>query len=324
MPSTDPSSEHPPGARAGFCAILGLPNVGKSTLLNRALGLRLAAVSPRPQTTRNRLLGVVNLPAPNPDGSPAVRGPAQIVYLDTPGVQQGRTPLRHFMREEAMSAAGECDVALVLIDASDRAQRAPEAPRAATLLEALSPVRAPALLALNKVDRLAAKSELLPIIDAYAATGRFDAIVPISALSGDGVDPLQAEIAARLPEGPPLFPQEMYTDRAERFLAGELIREQLFRQLGDEVPYATAVVVESFEERRSRGDVVVSAVIHVERESQKAIVVGKGGARIKQVGVRAREAIAQLLGCPVHVKLLVKVAPGWSRDARRLRDMGYE
>jgi len=313
----DPSPE----LHVGVCAILGLPNVGKSTLLNRVLGVRLVAVSPRPQTTRNRILGVVNRPAAG--DAPG----AQIIFLDTPGVQRGKGPLRRFMQGQAVSAAAECDVVLLVVDATERDQQHPERlsrDDAAALADAIGPSKVPVILALNKVDRLSSKEQLLPMMEAYHATGRYAEIVPISALNGDGVDPLQATIASRMPIGPALFPEEMYTDRAERFLAGELVREQLFRQLGKEVPYATAVVIEAFEDRRERGDVLIRAVIHVERDSQKGIVVGKGGQRVKEIGSRARQAIAQLLDCPVHLILHVKVSPEWSRREAGIRDMGYE
>lgn len=299
---------------AGFCAILGLPNVGKSTLLNRVLGLKLAAVSPKPQTTRNRILGVKNL------------DDAQVIFVDTPGIQRGHNALRKYMHNEALSAAGDCDMALVLLDVTDRRQCEPaglDRGAAAELGEALAVVKVPIVLALNKVDKLADKTRLLPLIDGFHATGRYQAIVPISAKEGIGVDDLVRVVAGRLPMGPRLFPEEMYTDRAERFLAGELVREQLFLQLGDELPYASAVVVESFQER-SRGDVVINANIYVERESQKGIVVGKRGARIKQVGEKARAEIGKLLGCEVHLKLFVKVDAEWSRGARGIKRMGYE
>lgn len=316
--------------RVGFCSLLGLPNVGKSTLLNQYLQMRLVAVSPRPQTTRNRVIGVVNLPAS--EGESEREGAegeeaAQIIFVDTPGVQQGPGALRRYMQAQALAAAGEGDVAVLLIDASDPRQRSPEslgAGNAAALAEAHEAVRAPLILALNKIDRLGDKGEILPIIEAYHLTGRYAEVIPISALTGDGLAPLRRAIVSRLPRGPRLFPEEMVTDRAERFLAAELIREQLFCQLGQEVPYATAVVVESFEERAEKRDVVIAAAIHVERESQKPIVIGKGGQRIKQVGADARAAISELLGCPVHVKLFVKVTPNWSRGARGIREMGYE
>jgi len=304
--------------RAGICAIVGPPNAGKSTLMNRMLGMRLMAVSPRPQTTRNRVLGVKQSSA---DG-----GAAQIVFLDTPGAQRGSGALRQYMREQTLAAAGDCDVALFLIDVADPAQRGPDAmPErpAAALDELTRTVRAPMLLALNKIDRVP-KPALLPALEAWNATGRFAELVPISALTGDGLDRLEQAIVQRLPESPLLYPEDMVTDRAERFLAAELVREQVFRQLGDELPYAAAVTVEEFRERPERGDVVISAVVHVERESQKGIVVGKGGQRIKAIGSAGRAAIAQLLGCPVHLLLHVKVSPNWSSAAGGLRSMGYE
>jgi GTPase len=304
--------------RAGICAILGLPNAGKSTLMNQMLGMRLCAVSPRPQTTRNRVLGVKNSSA---DGAQA-----QIVFLDTPGAQRGEGALRRYMREQTLAAAGDCDVALLLCDVADPVQRAPEAMRegpAAVLEELTRTVRAPLLMALNKIDRVS-KPALLPALEAWNATGRFEELIPISALTGDGLDRLEAAIARLLPEGPLLYPEDMVTDRAERFLAAELVREQVFRQLGDELPYAAAVVVEEFRERPERGDVVISATVHVERESQKGIVVGKGGQRIKAIGSAGRAAISQLLGCPVHLLLHVKVSPNWTSGAGGLRAMGYE
>lgn len=315
---TSPGAQGESGSRAGTCAILGLPNAGKSTLMNRVLGMRLCAVSPRPQTTRNRLLGVKNTTV---DGLPA-----QIIFLDTPGAQRGENALRRYMRDQTLAAAGDADVAVLLIDVAELQQTAPdrlgEGERRA-IDEILAAVKAPVLLALNKVDRVA-KPALLPMLEAWSARGGFDELVPISALSGDGVERLEQAIAARLPEGPALFPEDMVTDRAERFLAGELVREQLFRQLGEELPYATAVVIDQFSERPEKGDVVISATIFVERESQKGIVVGKGGQRIKAIGEAGRGAISQLLGCPVHLLLHVKVAPNWSKGGDGIRSMGYE
>ncbi len=315
---TSPGAHGESGSRAGTCAILGLPNAGKSTLMNRVLGMRLCAVSPRPQTTRNRLLGVKNTSV---DGRPA-----QIIFLDTPGAQRGENALRRYMRDQTLAAAGDADVAVLLIDVAELQQTAPdrlgEGERRA-IDEILAAVKAPVLLALNKVDRVA-KPALLPMLEAWSARGGFEELVPISALSGDGVERLEQAIAARLPEGPALFPEDMVTDRAERFLAGELVREQLFRQLGEELPYATAVVIDQFSERPEKGDVVISATIFVERDSQKGIVVGKGGQRIKAIGEAGRGAISQLLGCPVHLLLTVKVAPNWSRDGGGIRSMGYE
>lgn len=330
-----PDEMHVPGSpaevlaagevRVGFCAILGLPNAGKSTLLNRVLGLRLVAVSSKPQTTRNRILGVHNVVLPGREDLP--EQPVQIIFVDTPGIQHGPGALRRYMRDQALGAAGDADVALLMADMGDPAQRDParfEARDTADLIGTLRRGKAPVIVALNKIDTVRQKDGLLPVLAAYAAAGLADEVVPISAKSGDGVGRLVDAIGRRLPPGPRLFPEDMVTDRAERFLAAELIREQLFRQLGQELPYATAVVVESFQERADRGDVVVGAVIYVERESQKGIVVGKGGRRIKEVGQHAREAISQLLDCPVHVKLHVKVSTNWSRVERGIREMGYE
>jgi GTP-binding protein Era len=302
--------------KAGFCAILGLPNAGKSTLLNGVLGRRLAAVSSKPQTTRNRILGVHAVDAPEGVKS-------QIAYVDTPGLQLGAGALRRFMRDQAVAASTECDVVLLMIDAADRGARRPQRldeQDAAPLAAAAR--RAPVVIALNKVDRVA-KPDLLPLIEQWAAWSEQRAdVIPICATTGDGVARVEAAVAARLPDSPFLFPAEMMTDRAESFLASELIREQLYHQLGKELPYAAAVVIETFEERE-RGDVAIGAKIVVERQSQKAIVVGRGGQRIKQLGIAARQAVSDLLGCPVHVSLHVSVEPDWSRDARGIYKLGY-
>jgi GTP-binding protein Era len=301
----------------GHCAVLGLPNVGKSTLLNRVLGMRLMAVSDKPQTTRDRILGVVNLTAP----------PAQIAFVDTPGVQEADGPLRTYMQEQALAAASDAAVVLLVVDASRREQAQPGVlPRAAReVLDAvLAVVRAPIILALNKVDRIKEKGDLFPMLAAYHDTGRFREVVPVSAKRGDNVDRLLEVIAAALPPGPALYPDDMVTDRSERFLAAELIREQLYHQLGDELPYAAAVEIEAFEERAEKGDVVISAVIHVERDGQKQIVVGKGGARIRELGRAARLAVSEMLGRPAHLKLFVRVTEDWSRRQHNLRELGYK
>jgi GTP-binding protein Era len=301
--------------RAGFCAIVGLPNVGKSTLLNRTLGVRLVAVSPKPQTTRHRILGV---------HTAEVGGePVQIAYVDTPGFQAGKGPLRRFMRDEAAAAATDCDVVLLVVDASEGSGRMP-ARMAKPDAEALAAVvkAHPAVIALNKIDCVA-KPKLLPLLEAWTAWRPDADVVPISAATGDGVPELEAAIAKRLPEGPALYPDDVLTDRAERFLAAELIREQLYHQLGQELPYACAVVVETWDESPSRKAVKIGAAIVVERDSQKAIVVGRGGTRIKELGIAARQAIAELLEIKVHLTLFVKVVPEWSRGEASLRELGY-
>ncbi len=324
MSSVSAPADPPPPEQVhgGTCAIVGLPNVGKSTLLNRILDRRLAAVSPRPQTTRNRILGIhrTQVDTLEPPG-------VELCFVDTPGIQLGKGALRRFMRDQALEAATECDVALYVADASDPRGRVPDRlaqPDAADLLGAIAGI--PVVVALNKVDRVN-KPELLPLIETWVrwgeATGRAPLeVVPIAALAGDGVGRLVATIAARLPVGPAMFPADMVTDRAEEFLAGELIREQLYHQLGKELPYAAAVIVETFEER-DRGDLAIGAAIVVERDSQKAIVIGKGGQRIKQLGIAARQALAELFRCPVHLNLFVKVVPDWSNAEAGLRKVGF-
>jgi len=280
--------------RAGFCAIVGLPNVGKSTLLNRVLGRRLAAVSAKPQTTRDRILGVHTVELAGER--------AQIAYVDTPGVQHGKGPLRRYMREAAFAAAADADVVLDARGLGD-ASRAK-----------------PLVIALNKIDRVA-KPELLPVMEAWSGFTPGVEVVPISAAQGDNVELLERAIAQLLPLGPMLFPDEMVTDRSPQFIAQEIIREQLYHQLGKELPYACAVQVETWTEKS--GEITIGAVIIVERDSQKGIVVGKAGHRIRELGIAARVALTEALGKPVHLSLFVKVLAEWSRGETQLRRLGY-
>jgi GTP-binding protein Era len=304
--------------RSGFCAIIGRPNVGKSTLLNQLLGEKLAVVTPKPQTTRNRILGVKNRPD------------AQLVLVDTPGVHRGKSSLNKYMVDQALSAAGEVDVVLFMVEApriaaatlADKEFDPGEGNR--LILEKLASVKAPVVLGINKVDLIGDKDALLPLIDHYAKLGKWRSIVPISAKATDGLDRLEDELVACLPPGEALFPEEMLTDRAERFLAAELVREQLFLLLGQEVPYSTAVTVESWKERADKKDVVIEAEIHVERESQRKIVIGQNGSMVKEIGTKARAEISRLLGLPVHLKLLVKIDPDWTSKPGALRRLGYE
>jgi GTP-binding protein Era len=310
---------HKSGAsRAGFIALVGRPNVGKSTLLNHILGEKLAIVAPRPQTTRNRILGVKNLPG------------AQIVLVDTPGLHRpsgkGRTKLNQFMVGEALAALEEVDALVLLVEcpapallkkgfALDVGDR--------YLLEELKRVGKPTLLALNKVDLIRDKQLMLPLLEGWAKAHAFSSLVPISALSGDGVLRLVDEMVQLLPEGPPLYPEEMLTDRSERWLGGELIREQLFLLTKQEVPYSVAVTIDEWQER-DKGDVMISATIHVEKEAQKKIVVGQGGRMVREIGSRARHEIGKLLDKPVHLKLFVRVDEGWTGKPGQLKDLGYE
>jgi GTPase len=339
----------PDEIRAGFCAIVGLPNVGKSTLLNRILDRHLVAVSAKPQTTRDRILGIhtfelappaaagatgaAELPGDPPDGpavapDAAIAAPAgaQIAYVDTPGVQDGRGPLRRYMREAAFAAAADADVVLLLVDATDHRGRLPERLAEADIAELGAAVgdagRSHAIvIGLNKIDRVA-KLDLLPVIQAWGSFAPGVDVVPISAMTGDGVATLERAIAARLPLGPPLFPAEMVTDRSPQFIAQEIIREQLYHQLGKELPYACAVQIETWTQKTPR-ELAIGAVIVVERDSQKAIVVGRGGTRIRELGIAARQAVGHALGQTVHLSLFVKVLAEWSRGEAALRRLGY-
>jgi len=302
--------------RCGFCAIVGLPNVGKSTLLNRVLGRHLAAVSAKPQTTRDRIVGVhaVELPGEQPAA-------AQIAFVDTPGAQPGRGPLRRYMRDATLGATADADVVVLVVDASDKRHRTPEQLAAADAAFGDAVRARPIVVALNKVDR-AAKPELLPLIAQWAAFATGGEVVPVQATTGDGLDALARAIARRLPVGPALFPPEHVTDRSPQFVAQEIIREQLYHQLGKELPYACAVQIETWSERDD-GSLAIGAMIVVERASQKPIVVGRAGHRVKELGIAARGALAAALGRPVHLKLFVKVIEEWSHDAAELAKLGY-
>jgi GTP-binding protein Era len=283
--------------------------VGKSTLLNKVVGEKLAIVTPKPQTTRNRIVGVWN----------GARG--QIVFVDTPGVHGAKKELNRFMVSEALGVIGDVDAALLVVEAGD--DRPGDAEK--EILRGLEAARRPVVLAVNKVDKVKDKTTLLPKLAAWERAADFRAIVPLSALAGTNVERLAGELCKLLPEGPPLYGPETLTDRTERFLAAELVREQLFLRLRQEVPYAVAVMIEGWEERATDAgaDVVITATIVVERESQKAIVVGKGGAMIREVGTRARHEISDLLQRPAHLKLTVRVEPDWTTSAAALARLGY-
>lgn len=304
--------------RAGFVALVGRPNVGKSTLLNRILGEKIAIATPRPQTTRNRIVGVRNLPS------------AQLVLVDTPGLHRpkgrGRSRLNTFMVGEALAALQEVDAVCALVEVPPAA----ELKRGFKLdvateyvIHELKAVVKPAVLAINKVDTLGSKGLMLPMLEALQKAHDWRAIVPISAKSGDGVVALVGELAAMLPVGERLFPEEMLTDRAERWLGAEFIREQVFLLTRQEVPYSVAVTIDTWEERATKKDVMIEATIHVDKEAHKRIVVGEGGRMIREVGTRARQEIANLLAVPVHLKLFVRVDEGWTDNARQLRELGY-
>jgi GTP-binding protein Era len=296
---------------AGTVAILGRPNVGKSTLLNQIVGQKLAIVSPKPQTTRNRILGIWN------------GGAGQMVFVDTPGVHPARSALNRYMVDEALGAVEGVEAALLVVEPPDSAAAVKVASAERQILDALGRSRTPVVLVINKVDTLKDKTFLIPVLEAWNAIASFAALIPVSARRGSGVRDIVIELARLLPVGKPLFDAEVLTDRTERFLVGELIREQLFLELRQELPYATAVLIDNWEERTERGDVVIDATIVVERDSQKVIVLGKGGAMIKDIGTRARHEVDELLGRPAHLRLFVKVAPEWTSSTTDVARMGY-
>jgi len=308
---------------------MGRPNVGKSTLLNALVGEKLAIVTPKPQTTRNRIVGVwngqVSLAADDGRGPGQLAG-GQIVFVDTPGVHQARAPLNRFMVREAMGAIEDVDAVLVVTEAHERAAglvpSAKPAQGESWILERLAATGKPAVLCLNKADKVKDKAQLLPLIEGWGRVGKFSAVVPTSATRRKGLDGVIQELLRLLPERAPLYGPEVLTDRTERFLAGELVREQLFLRLHQELPYATAVVVENWNER-DKGDVVIDATIVVDRESQKAIVVGRHGSMIREVGTAARKEIADLVGKPVHLRLNVRVEEGWTTSPAGLAEAGY-
>ena len=294
------------GFRSGFTAIIGAPNVGKSTLLNRILEDKIAIVSPRPQTTRNRILGVLHRPQ------------SQIIFLDTPGIHKSEKALNRKMVETAIAAIGDVEIILVMIDAAK-----PDPASESLLLEKLpGNRRKPVILAINKIDKVK-KPDLLQLMDQWSKAYPFAEIIPISATEGAQVPELINLLENLLPQGPPYFPEDMITDMPERFVAAEMIREKIFQLTGQEIPFSTAVTIESFVEEPDRGLVSIHAAIHVERVSQKGIIIGKGGAMLKAVGQAARIEIERMVGMKVFLKLFVRVEKNWSSDARALRRLGY-
>jgi GTP-binding protein Era len=293
------------GFHSGFVAILGAPNAGKSTLLNRLLGEKIAITSRKPQTTRNRILGVVH------------RARAQMVFFDTPGVHNARAPLNVRIVDTALSALADVDLVLMLADAAQ-----PDPASETYLLKRLVGVPQPVLLALNKID-LVPQDELLAQMASWSARRSFDAILALSALRGLEIETLLDAMQQRLPQGPPFFPEDTLTDAPERFIVAELIREKVFRLTGEEIPYASAVTVEAFKEAPPGGMIRIHASIHVERNSQKGIIIGKGGRKLKEIGQAARADIERLLAARVYLELFVRVQKNWSRDTRALRKFGY-
>ena len=290
---------------SGFVALVGPPNVGKSTLLNRIVNEKLAIVSPKPQTTRNRIIGVYH------------GNGYQVVFVDTPGVHRTYTPLHRSMVASAQAVFKEVDLIAAVIDV-----HRPGDSDISIILSNLKRSKLPCLLVINKIDR-AEKTGLLPIMDAYSKRYPFDAMIPVSALTGEGVDRLLEQIRSMLKPGPAFFPPDMRTDQSESFLVSEIIREKIYHYAGRELPYSSAVAVESMKESPERSMVSIEARIHVESESQKGILIGRGGRMIKSIGQAAREEIERMLRSKVFLGLKVRVEKNWSKNPRALRRLGY-
>lgn len=291
--------------KSGFVSIIGAPNVGKSTLLNRILGQKIAITSAKPQTTRNRIMGICHLPQ------------AQLIFLDTPGIHRGKGVLNKRMVEVAMQVLADADLAILMIDGAGQGGNPDK-----MILQALRKEGVPVILAMNKVD-LIKKKMVLPLIDRWRSAYPFEAIIPISALQGIQVDELVSEMIKLLPEGPRYYPEENLTDVSQRFIAAEVVREKVFRLTGDEIPYSVAVVVESFKERVDKDLVEIYATIYVERQSQKPIIIGKKGKMLKQIGEYARKDIEQMVGRKVFLRLWVQVRKNWTKDEKIIKGFGY-
>lgn len=290
--------------KSGFVAIVGVPNVGKSTLLNRLLGEKISITSSKPQTTRNRILGVLHRPG------------AQFIFIDTPGIHRARSTLNIRLVETALSVLDDVDMILLVVDASDPALKAEEG-----TLKQLQRQKKPVLAALNKIDRIPGK-HLFGIVESLSDRYRFEKIIPVSARHGSGVDELIQAMETLLPQGPAFFPEESLTDLPQRFIAAELVREQVFRLTGQEIPYAAAVTIERFQEQAETNLVKIDATIHVERESQKGILIGKNGSKLKAIGTAARKEIEKMVDARVFLKLFVRVQENWSKDTKALRRFG--
>lgn len=291
--------------RSGFIAIIGRPNAGKSTLLNRILGEKIVITSEKPQTTRNRVQGIHNLPG------------VQIIFIDTPGIHAAKSRLNRYMVDEALSSLKEVDGVIFLVDAA-----APQDLQVQLATEVLGPASPPVILALNKID-LVEQAKAQQVLARFTALHPFRDVIALSAATGDGVESLVSLVCDLLPEGPEYFPDDILTDLPERFIAAEIIREKVFRLTHDEIPYATAVLVESFKER-DNGLIAISAVITVERDTQKGIIIGRKGEMLKRIGTDARREIEDLLQTKVFLELFVRVRKDWTENPNMLKEFGYQ
>ncbi|MBW1616069.1 MAG: GTPase Era [Deltaproteobacteria bacterium] len=295
--------ETPNKQKAGFIAILGAPNAGKSTLLNNMVGQKISITSKKPQTTRNRILGLVT------------RSNCQYIFIDTPGIHRVKGALNAKIVDAALSSIGDADVILFIADAFRSDLRSEN-----ILLTRLNNINKPVICALNKID-IIEKTPLLFLIEKHSKDHSFKSIIPISAKHGTGVDILFSEIEKFMPESPMLFPEDAVTDVSQRFIAAEIIREKVFRYTGEEIPYAVAVTIESFKET-SKID-KIDATIHVEKKSQKGIIIGKKGSKLVQIGTAARKEIEEMTGKRAYLKLFVHVEKNWSNNAKALLEFGY-
>ncbi len=294
-----------PMFKSGFIAIVGRPNVGKSTLINSIVGEKVAIITPKPQTTRNRITGI------------KTTAEGQMIFIDTPGIHKAKTLLNRRLVDTARGALSDADVVLFVVSAEKEPGSDDE-----FILTTLRPVEVPVILVINKID-LVTREKLLSLIDDYRRRRDFREVVPISALKGFSVDRLERLVLDLLPEGPKYFPDDIFTDLPERFLAAEMIREKVILLTREEIPYVTAVTVDTFREVEEKNLIVIQATITVEKESQKGILIGKKGSMLKEIGTRAREELERFFNAAVYLELFVKVSPGWTRDTGRLREYGY-
>lgn len=293
--------------RSGYVALVGRPNVGKSTLLNRLIGQKIAITTPKPQTTRHRILGINTV------------GADQIVYVDTPGIHlNAKKALNKQLNRTATGTLSEVDVVVFVIEALRWTEEDD------LVLSKLADVSAPVVLAVNKIDKTRDKAALLPFLAQVGGKREFAAVVPLSARKGENITPLEQEILPLMPEGTPMFPEDQVTDRSQRFIAAELVREKLMRVLEKELPYSLTVEIEKFDWDSENDRYEIAALIWVERDSQKAIVIGKGGSALKEVGKQSRLDMQRIFDQRVHLQLWVKVKEGWSDDERALKSLGYD
>ena len=291
--------------KSGFIGIIGRPNVGKSTLLNKIIGEKIAITSHKPQTTRNRITGIKNVEN------------GQLIFVDTPGIHRATTPLNEFMVAAAKDTFRSADIILLVVGAAEGVHRDD-----GLIIESLRNIRLPVILLINKID-LVWKKNILPVIDQFQRLFSFSEIIPISALTGDGLSALMEQIWKLLPEGPRYFPDDMMTDRTERFIAAEIIREKIIMLTHQEIPYATAVVVDSFKEDEDKNLLVIQATINVAKNSQKGILIGKKGSMLKEIGKRARQDMEKFFATRIYLELFVRVRKDWTHDAGMLREFGY-